>query len=113
MSQIKRQIELENPKAFAATSESPTDTADQCASADWEMFIAAVWREEDRLLREEGAYHVEGVYYANDYDASIQRRWVAEKIVRENARTRERFLAEIRDMTNTPMFNAIKEPRSV
>lgn len=94
MSQVKRQVELENPEAFAATSESPMDTADQCADADWEMFIAAVWREEDRLLREEGAYHVDGVYYANDYDASIQRRWRAEQIVRQQAREREQRLRE-------------------
>lgn len=38
------------------------------------------------MIEAEGRYHVEGLYYAREADAAQQRRRVAERIVRENAR---------------------------
>ena len=44
-------------------------------------------REAERaILMAEGAYHVDGTYYANASDAAQQRRWVAERTVREAER---------------------------
>ena len=53
---------------------------------------AQVLAYERQILTAEGPYHVEGVYYANPFDADRKRRWTAERMVREAAR-RERFAA--------------------
>lgn len=41
---------------------------------------------EREILAAEGPYHVEGHYYANHFDAERQRRWTAERTVREAQR---------------------------
>jgi len=41
---------------------------------------------EREILAAEGPYHVGGVYYANHCDAGRQRRWTAERMVREVSR---------------------------
>jgi AraC-like DNA-binding protein len=48
--------------------------------------VAAVER---RILAAEGPHHVGGIYYANADDADRQRRWAAERAVREEARRDE------------------------
>ena len=53
---------------------------------------AQVLAHERDIIAAEGPYHVEGVYYANPFDADRKRRWTAERRVRETAR-RERFAA--------------------
>lgn len=95
MSEIKRQIENEDP-AFLP------DTTEGSSSADFEMFIAAVWREEDRMLQEEGAFFAGGQYYADAFDAEIQRRWLAEKLVREQARERVQRMKQNLNSTFLP-----------
>jgi AraC-like DNA-binding protein len=47
---------------------------------------AAVLAAEAAILSAEGPFHVEGRYYANPGDADRQRRWAAERMVREAAR---------------------------
>jgi AraC-like DNA-binding protein len=47
---------------------------------------AEVLAAEAAILASEGPFHVEGRYYANPGDADRQRRWAAERIVRETAR---------------------------
>lgn len=43
---------------------------------------AAVLNAERDILAEEGPYHVNGCYFAHEADASAQRRWEAERRVR-------------------------------
>lgn len=43
--------------------------------------------EERRILRAEGWFHVEGRYLSNAFDADTARRLVAERRVRERARS--------------------------
>ena len=45
-----------------------------------------ILRAERAILDEEGQYHVEGRYFANATDADRQRRWAAERRVREEVR---------------------------
>lgn len=47
---------------------------------------AAALAYERHIIETEGHYHVEGRYFANDYDAQCQRRWTAERMVREGHR---------------------------
>jgi AraC-like DNA-binding protein len=47
---------------------------------------AAVLAYEQHILSTEGPYHVGGRYYADAWDADRQRRWAAERMVRETAR---------------------------
>lgn len=47
---------------------------------------AAVLAYERHILAREGPYHVNGAYYANHFDAERQRRWAAERTVREAKR---------------------------
>lgn len=47
---------------------------------------AAALAYERHIIETEGHYHVEGRYFANDYDAQCQRRWAAERMVREGRR---------------------------
>ena len=44
---------------------------------------------EREIIAAEGPYHVEGSYYANHFDAERQRRWTAERMVREAQRRAE------------------------
>ena len=88
MSGIKRQIENESA-AFLPCSEDPMSIEEQYESADFEMFQAAVWKEEDRMLIEEGAFCVEGQFFDDAFDAEIERRFRAVEIVNARARKRE------------------------
>jgi AraC-like DNA-binding protein len=47
---------------------------------------AAALEYERHIIETEGHYHVEGRYFANNYDAQCQRRWTAERMVREGHR---------------------------
>lgn len=98
MSLIKREIEKEDPAFLPDIREGSSD-------ADFEMFMAAVWREEDRMLQDEGAFFAGGQYYADAFDAEIQRRWLAEKIVREQARERVQRMK--------PTLNSIHVPKEL
>ena len=41
---------------------------------------AAALAYERHIIETEGHYHVEGRYFAKDYDAQCQRRWTAERM---------------------------------
>lgn len=47
---------------------------------------AAVLAAERAIIAAEGHYHVEGRYFSREADANQQRRWTAERMVREDAR---------------------------
>lgn len=53
---------------------------------------------EAAILSAEGPFHVEGRYYANAGDAGRQRRWTAERIVREAARRTAYASTEMADV---------------
>lgn len=54
--------------------------------ADADMKIERIMDEAEKIVAEEGFHHVAGVYYANAYDATTQRMWLAEKTVNERIR---------------------------
>lgn len=54
----------------------------------YNQFLTAVQAEEAKILERDGTWHVGEVYYASEADASIHRRWLAEKTVNEAARLR-------------------------
>jgi hypothetical protein len=43
-----------------------------------ETWLERVRDEENKILREEGAAHVGGRYFADEHSANLQRRWEAE-----------------------------------
>lgn len=68
-------------------------TEDQTADiADNDLRLERIFDEADAILEHEGHYHVAGVYYANQDDATMQRMWEAERRVRERDRAMESWI---------------------
>lgn len=65
------------------------DQAERADAAEKQVIDAIeieVQREMWEIATNEGAYHVDGRYYANLDDADRQRRWLAERRVRDRVR---------------------------
>lgn len=95
---MKQQYENDHPDQFRSIPEQRMCETDQIKSADWEQRYERILKESDAILAAEGHYHVAGVYYANQDDATFQRMLLAEQRVRETERSMDRYLAKGREL---------------